>query len=248
MSEQYTITLDTNVPALDDLKGDSHFPTRHEAAMSIASVVAQLATLGFVKRDLIPFDEDSYQLKFRMELGGEFMEAHVYPRGEEVLPKKEIDGLFVKMKEHLLGDGMDEVVLGVIDDIYKGVHPRNTPALPPLTVGDLRSIKGWWRAKWIISEMVNVACGRTVNVMLRQHLGWGDERIMKEVDLIAELFGAVEDTQPKIVERLVGKTIALYGDKPVDVNASKAAKERVVSYVEEKSGHEYLDSDGYGFD
>lgn len=127
-------------------------------------------------------------------------------------------------------------VLGVYEDIWKKKYPLDTRMGANYTLGDLRSIKGWWQLKWYAVEAVSVFMARTVRMYAVSILGWDQETFMEEAELIAELLHA--DTVDKLIAAEVLKqACAKYGTSIApDLDKSKALKVKIIAEMNKMFG------------
>lgn len=120
-------------------------------------------------------------------------------------------------------------VLGVYEDIWKKKYPMDTPLGINYTLGDFRSIKGWWQLNWYAVEAVSVFVARYVRLYAMNNLDWDQETFMEESDLIAELL-ADNVNDLLIAKEVVKQACAKYGTSVApDLVKSKALKVRILA-------------------
>lgn len=149
------------------------------------------------------------------------------PSNEEL--KKLVDLLKTQARD----TGVDQV-LGVMTEVYAGAHARKEMLFPPLTVGDVRSIKGWWRCRWVVSQMYSMWCGRTMRMGLTmggidQHNFTTPEVMTMVSNAIAEL--SLPENENPILDDIIYHSTIRFGERPVDIEASKAMKSQMLMHM-----------------
>lgn len=123
--------------------------------------------------------------------------------------------------EHYLITSVTEI----IGEILNGLWSDSELISPVYTVGDLRTINGFYTMSWIIQDMVGAMVGRSANLCARQcGIDLADLSIAPHlVESLADLSKLEASVLPKLLERL-RKT---YGDPVlIDEQAGQRLKQR----------------------
>lgn len=124
-----------------------------------------------------------------------------------------------------------EGVMGVYSDIWLKTYPLNSPLGVSYTLGDIRSIKGWWQLNWLAKDCVATFMARTVRMYCVNKLGWDDVTFADELELI----GSVLQDHPSDIsfaEEVVKRACKVYGTATApDLIKSKSVKQKMLAVL-----------------
>lgn len=143
------------------------------------------------------------------------------------------DELLQRVRDYLLGETIPGQVVQIITEIYSGAWRRNETISWGISVGDVKSIKGWWQVRWIVTEVYNGLVGRMFRGVLVDQYGWSEEKIIANMPLVNQYMMELSDKEGPIIDKVIVATKERFGATPIDLDAAKRLKLRLIAGLNE---------------